>query len=91
MKKITYLFLLLLTAQLANSQAVAPYSQDFNGIVAGGDNSSIVANWTQYSYGAATNDGDIWNGWSLNPGLAPSSDAYTLYHDDDDYCGRDRS
>ena len=66
------------------SQAVAPYNQDFNGIVAGGDNSSIVANWNQYSYGGQTTDGDIWNGWSLNPGLAPSSDAYTLYHADDD-------
>jgi hypothetical protein len=84
MKKITYLFLLLLTSQIAMSQAVAPYSQDFNGIVAGGDNSSIVANWTQYSYGAATDDGDIWNGWSLNPGLADDDGAYTLYHDDDE-------
>ena len=68
---------------MALSQAVAPYTQDFNGIVAGGDNSSIVANWNQYSYGGQTTDGDIWNGWSLNPGLAPSSDAYTLYHADD--------
>lgn len=84
MKKITFLTLFLLTAQVALSQAVAPYYQDFNGIVAGGDNSSIVENWNQYSYGAQTNDGDIWNGWSLNPGLAPSSDAYTLYHDDDE-------
>ena len=84
MKKITFLSLFLLTAQLAFSQAVAPYFQDFNGIVAGGDNSSIIANWTQYSYGAQTNDGDIWNGWSLNPGLAPNSNAYTLYHDDDE-------
>ena len=84
MKKITFLFLFLLSAQVALSQAVAPYSQDFNGIVAGGDNSSIIANWTQYSYGADTSDGDMWNGWSLNPGLAPNSDAYTLYHDDDE-------
>ena len=84
MKKITFLPLFLLIAQVALSQADAPYFQDFNGIVAGGDNSSIVENWNQYSYGAQTNDGDIWNGWSLNPGLAPSSDAYTLYHDDDE-------
>jgi hypothetical protein len=84
MKKITFLSLFLLIAQVAMSQAVAPYNQDFNGIVAGGDNSSIVANWNQYSYGGQTTDGDIWNGWSLNPGLAPSSDAYTLYHADDD-------
>ena len=84
MKKITFLSLFLLFAQVAMSQAVAPYNQDFNGIVAGGDNSSIVANWNQYSYGGQTTDGDIWNGWSLNPGLAPSSDAYTLYHADDD-------
>ena len=67
MKKITFLSLFLFIAQVALSQAVAPYSQDFNGIVAGGDNSSIIANWTQYSYGADTNDGDMWNGWSLNP------------------------
>jgi hypothetical protein len=84
MKKITFLSLFLLIAQVAMSQAVAPYNQDFNGIVAGGDNSSIVANWNQYSYGGQTTDGDIWNGWSLNPGLAPSSDAYSLYHADDD-------
>ena len=86
MKKITFLSLFLLTAKVALSQAIAPYYQDFNGIVAGGDNSSIVANWTQYSYGADTNDGDMWNGWSLNPGLAPfdDSNAYTLYHGDDE-------
>ena len=86
MKKITFLSLFLFIAQVALSQAVAPYSQDFNGIVAGGDNSSIIANWTQYSYGADTNDGDMWNGWSLNPGLAPfdDSNAYTLYHGDDE-------
>ncbi|MFL2621536.1 MAG: T9SS type A sorting domain-containing protein [Flavobacteriaceae bacterium] len=81
MKKITLLF--LFTTQITMSQAVAPYFQDFNGIVAGGDNSSIVANWDQYFFGATTSDGDIWNGWSLNPGLAGTED-YTLYHDDDE-------
>jgi len=82
MKKITLFF--LFTTQITISQAVAPYFQDFNGIVAGGDNSSIVANWDQYFFGATTSDGDIWNGWSLNPGLAPGSEEYTLYHDDDE-------
>ena len=61
MKKITFLPLFLLITQVALSQADAPYFQDFNAIVAGGDNSSIVENWNQYSYGAQTNDGDIWN------------------------------
>ena len=83
MKKITLFILFLFSTQITMSQAVAPYSQDFNGIVAGGDNSSIVANWQQYSFGAPTTDTDIWNGWSLNPGLAPGSTAYTLYHADD--------
>ena len=67
------------------SQAIAPYSEDFNGIVAGGDNSAITANWDQYSFGAETTDTDIWNGWSLNPGLVQdTANAYTLYHADDD-------
>lgn len=81
MKKIT--FIILFTTQLVMSQAVAPFFQDFNGIVAGGDNSAIVENWDQYFLGAeTTDDGDIWNGWSLNPGLAGPDD-YTLYHADD--------
>ncbi|MBK43699.1 MAG: hypothetical protein CMC83_07565 [Flavobacteriaceae bacterium] len=84
MKKITLFTLFLLTTQITNSQAVAPYTQNFNGIVAGGDNSAIVENWDQYFFGGATSDTDIWNGWSLNPGLAPGSVAYTLYHDDDE-------
>jgi hypothetical protein len=82
MKKITFLF--LLTIQFSMGQAVAPYFQDYNAVCAGCDNSAVVENWNQYRFGADTSDGDIWNGWSLNPGLAQGSDAYTLYHDDDE-------
>ena len=84
MKKITFLIPFFLINQVISSQAVAPYSQDYNSVCAGCDNSAVVENWDQYSYGSSTNDGDIWNGWSLNPGLAPESNAYTLYHDDDE-------
>jgi len=85
MKKITFLIPFFLINQVISSQAVAPYSQDYNSVCAGCDNSAVVENWDQYSYGSTTNtnDDDIWNGWSLNPGLAPGSNAYTLYHDDD--------
>ena len=62
MKKITFLIPFFLINQVISSQAVAPYSQDYNSVCAGCDNSAVVENWDQYSCGSSTNDGDIWNG-----------------------------
>jgi len=72
---------------------VAPWSENFNLI---GDpswslNLNQPGGWAQWMAGAPTTDSDIWNGWSLNPGLAPfdDTDAFTLYHGDDDTASAD--
>ena len=83
MKKITLILFLIFNISLA--QIVAPWGQDFNGIVAGGDNSAITDGWYQWVNGPYDANDDIWSGWALNPNLAPGSNGeYTLYHDDDE-------
>jgi len=68
---------------------VAPWSEDFNQINDGSGwslNMNQPGGWASWFAGETDAGSDIWNGWSLNPGLAPGgdTDAYTLYHDDDE-------
>jgi hypothetical protein len=78
---------------------VAPWSENFNQINDGSGWSLEIGQpggWALMSTdGGLTDQGsDIWNAWSLNPGIAPGDsnvpgyeDAYTLYHDDDETNG----
>ena len=94
MKKITLLFIISLIFNFSSAQIVAPWSEDFNQINDGSGWSLMLnqeGGWAQWRVdGDLGGDGDIWHGWSLNPGIAPGDDsipgyedAYTLYHDDD--------
>ena len=94
MKKITLLFIISLIFNFSSAQIVAPWSENFNQINDGSGWSLMLnqeGGWAQWRVdGDLGGDGDIWHGWSLNPGIAPGDDdipgyedAYTLYHDDD--------
>ena len=71
---------------------VAPWSENFNQINDGSGWSLEIGQpggWALMNNGESDTGTDIWNAWSLNPGLAPGddTDAYTLYHDDDETGG----
>jgi hypothetical protein len=75
-----------------STATVAPWSENFNQINDGSGWSLEIGQpggWNTMNNGESDTGSDIWNAWSLNPGLAPAddTDAYTLYHDDDDTGG----